>query len=91
VLGALIGATPATLIGVAAWLVSRRSNAYAARAEALTNYRWAIEKVASTSSSERAAGWVMLQTIPLDPSLTDVDRRMMAAAIDRLRALGGTP
>ncbi|MEZ0166433.1 hypothetical protein AB2L27_16850 [Kineococcus sp. LSe6-4] len=89
VLGAIIGAAPATLIGVAAWLASRRSNTNAARTEALANWRWAVGLVASSSAQERAAGWVSLQTIPLDPSLTADDRRMMEATIDRLRTLGG--
>ena len=76
-------------VSVFAGYTARQTNRLAARTAALESFRWAVEQVASPSLSAQAAGWVMLQTLNTDPSLTAADKRMMEAAKDKLRALGG--
>jgi len=87
VIGALIGAGPALLVGLGVWGTSHRSNNNAARESAREMFRWATEQVTSGNADAVAAGWVVLEEMAQDASLTAEDKRMMLGTVRKLRAI----
>lgn len=86
---AVVNLPIAVAVGWGAWRIGRSQLDVAQRAESLNNYRWAVEQVGHTDAAQREAGWVMLQTLATDPSLTAADKRMMDATVRKLRAARG--
>lgn len=89
VVAALVGVPVAAAVGWAGWRLGVAQTDAAARSEALGQYRWAVEQIGSPTAGTRAAGWVVLQTLVEDPSLTAADRRMIGATAHKLRTAAG--